>query len=80
MAKQIKLTLGNNTKRNTIIVDGDQTPKQILGANGIDYGKAQLNLDGSTLTREELNKPLNQLIGDADSAMLFAVVKTDNAL
>lgn len=77
---QVQITLGTNTKRTKIVVDNSMTPKQILTDNNIDYGTAQLNLDGSTLTREELNMPLSAIIGETtDQAMLIAVVKTDNA-
>jgi len=76
----IQLTIGTNTKREKITVDNALTPKQVLTQQGIDYSKGQLNLDGSTLTREELNVPLATLLGSAETAMLFSVVKTDNAL
>ena len=43
----IKVTLGNNTKRKTEILDPNTTLKAALESAEIDYTKGTMHLDGS---------------------------------
>ena len=42
----IQLKIGTNTKRNTVVVDANITPKQALENADIDYSMATVHLDG----------------------------------
>lgn len=74
----IKLKIGTNTKRETVIVDDNITPKKALEQQCIEYGVATVSLDGCPLDVKQMNMTLAEL-GVKDSAMLIAVIKTENA-
>lgn len=74
----IKVTVGNNMKRETVIVDKNQTLRKTLEDAGIDYTKGMTTLDGSTLNHGDLDKSFDQL-GITEKAFLLNVVKADNA-
>ena len=74
----IKVTVGNNVKRNTVIVSSDTTLRQVLEDNQIDYTRGAMHLDGSPLQAGDLNKTFAQY-GVTDKCFLLNVVKADNA-
>ena len=79
----IKVTLGNNVTRKSVIVDENQTLRQTLEDNGIDFSRGVMHLDGSSLGAGELNKTFAELgyngTAGKDKCFLLNVVKADNA-
>ena len=74
----VKVTVGNNVNRETVIVDSDTTLRSVLEDAGIDYSKGGINLDGSTLKPGDLDKSFDDFnIGE--KCFLLQVVKCDNA-
>ena len=45
----IKVTIGNNVKREAIIIDKNTTLRAALEDNGVDYTRGVMHLDGSSL-------------------------------
>lgn len=78
MAAPIQVKIGTNTKRETVMVNDDITPKKALEGQRIDYAKATVSLDGCPLSVKEMNTTFAEL-GVKDTAQLIAVIKTDNA-
>ena len=52
----IKVTIGNNVKRKTEILDPETTLREALEEAEIDYISGIMNLDGSTLSPGDLDK------------------------
>jgi len=74
----IKVTCGNNVKRNTVIVPADTTLREVLEDEGIDYSRGTVNLDGSSLAPGDIDKSFDEL-GVKEKCFLLSVVKADNA-
>ena len=74
----IKVTVGNNVERNSVIVDENVTLKSVLEQVEFDYSRTSMNLDGTTLKAGDLNKTFADF-GITDSCYLLAVAKADNA-
>lgn len=74
----IKVTVGNNVKREAVIVDENTTLRTVLEDNGIDYTSGTMHLDGSSLKIGDLDKTFSDL-GIAEKCWLLNVVKADNA-
>jgi len=74
----IKVTIGNNVKRNSHILDKDTTLREALELEGIDYNKGIMNLDGSTLNPGDIDKTFADF-GITEKCYLLNVVKADNA-
>lgn len=74
----VKCVVGNNVKRETVIVPGETTLRTVLEDNGIDYTRGQMNLDGATLGPGDLDKTFADF-GIAEKCFLISVVKADNA-
>lgn len=74
----IKVTIGNNVKRTTVIVDPAQTLRQTLEAAEIDYTRGQMHLDGASLGPGDLDKSFADF-GITERCFLLNVVKADNA-
>ena len=74
----IKVTIGNNLKRTTEILNETTTLREALEEAGIDYTRGVMNLDGSTLSSGDLNKTFADF-GITDKCYLLNVVKADNA-
>lgn len=74
----IKVTVGNNMKRETVMVAKTQTLRKTLEEAGIDYTKGMTTLDGSTLQPGDIDKTFEEL-GISEKAFLLNVVKADNA-
>ena len=74
----IKVTVGNNVKREAVIVDENTTLRTVLEDNGIDYTSGTMHLDGSSLKPGEIDKTFADL-GITEKCYLLNVVKADNA-
>lgn len=74
----IKVTVGNNVKRESVIIDENTTLRAVLEDNGIDYTSGTMHLDGSSLKPGELDKTFADL-GITEKCYLLNVVKADNA-
>ena len=74
----IKITVGNNVKRESVIKDENTTLRAVLEENGIDYSRGSMNLDGAPLQPGDLDKTFAQF-GITDKCFLLNVVKADNA-
>ena len=76
----IRITVGSNLKRNTVLVDDSLTPKQVFEQQDIDYTAPGCiaSLDGCQLSASDMNRSFADL-GITDKAVLTTVVKADNA-
>lgn len=74
----IKVTIGNNVKRKTVIIDESTTLRAALEDAEIDYSRGTMNLDGSSLDPGDLDKTFASF-GITDKCFLLGVVKADNA-
>ena len=74
----IKVTVGNNVKRSSVIVDEATTLRSVLETNEIDYTRGTMHLDGSTLQPGDLDKSFSDM-GIREKCFLLNVVKADNA-
>ena len=74
----IKVTIGNNVKREPVIVDENITLRSALEANDIDYTRGVMHLDGSSLNAGDLDKSF-AYFGITEKCFLLNVVKADNA-
>lgn len=74
----IKVTVGNNVKRESVIIDASTTLRVCLEANGVDYTRGVMHLDGSSLNPGDLDKTFAQF-GITEKCFLLNVVKADNA-
>ena len=74
----VQVTIGNATSRKKIVVSPEEKVGDILKANDINYGTARVTCNGETLNADAFGKSLREIIGDADSCYLLAVVKLDN--
>lgn len=74
----IKVTVGNNVKRSSVIIEETTTLREALEDAGIDYTRGVMHLDGSSLQAGDLDKTFADF-GIADKCFLLNVVKADNA-
>lgn len=74
----IKVTLGNNVNRTSVIIDENTTLRTALEDNGVDYTRGTMHLDGASLAPGDLDKTFASL-GITDKCFLLSVVKADNA-
>ena len=74
----IKVTVGNNLKRETVIVDSETTLRDCLEEAGVDYTRGMTTLDGSALGAGDLDKTFDDF-GIKERTFLLNVVKADNA-
>ena len=74
----IKVTVGNNVKRNSVIVDEAVTLRSVLEENDIDYTRGTMHLDASTLQPGDMDKSFEEM-EIKDKCFLLNVVKADNA-
>ena len=76
----IKVVVGNNVKRETVIVDANTTLRTVLEDAGVDYAsRGTIHLDGATLNHGDLDKTFASL-GITERCYLLQVVKADNAM
>lgn len=74
----IKATIGNNVRRNAVMIDENTTLRSALEQAGIDYSIGMTSLDGSTLQPGDLDKTFADF-GITEKCFLLNVVKADNA-
>lgn len=74
----IRVTVGTATRQDDVLVSEDQTPKQVLQNQKIEYATATVHLDGEIMDATRMNKSFTDL-GIKDECMLIAVVKASNA-
>ena len=74
----IKVTIGNNLKRTSEILDENTTLREALEDAGIDYTIGVMNLDGCTLEPGDLDMTFAEH-GITEKCYLLNVVKADNA-
>lgn len=74
----IKVTIGNNVNRESVIIDENTTLRTALEENEIDYTVGIVHLDGSTLKAGDLDKTFADF-GITEKCYLLSVVKADNA-
>ena len=74
----VQVTIGNATSRKKILVESTRKIQDILEENEINYGSNRVTCNGETLKADDFGKSLRDVIGDADSCYLMAVVKLDN--
>ena len=79
----IKVVVGNNVKRESILIPPTTTLRGALEQGGIDYSRGVMHLDGSSINPGDLNKTFAELGYDGstgrDKCFLLNVVKADNA-
>ena len=74
----IKVTIGNNVRRNSVMIDENTTLRTALENAGVDYSVGMTSLDGTTLQPGDLDKTFAQF-GITEKCYLLNVVKADNA-
>lgn len=74
----IKVVVGNNVKRETVIVDANTTLRTVLEDANVDYTRGVMHLDGSSLNPGDLDKTFASL-NITEKCYLLNVVKADNA-
>lgn len=76
----IRLTIGTNTQRKTVVVEPTETLSDILDSNDVSTVGAALHLNGSLIAGAAVEDTLEELgVPDNSNAMLIAVVKADSA-
>ena len=74
----IKVTIGNNVKREAVIIDKNTTLRAALEDNGVDYTRGVMHLDGSSLNPGDLDKTFADF-GITEKCYLLNFVNADNA-
>lgn len=74
----LKITVGTNTNRKTVMVSEDTTLRQVLEDNDINYSAGQTSLDGCVLQPGDMDKTFSAM-GVTGNAYLVCVQKMDNA-
>ena len=75
----IKVILGTNTNRKSVMVDPSRSLKSVLEEHGIDYSTGGIHLDGLAVGGEGLNKSFTDH-GIVEDCILIAVVKGDGGV
>ena len=74
----LKITVGTNTNRKTVMVPEDYTIQQTLEENEINYASGQTSLNGCILQPGDMYKTFADM-GITGAAWLVTVSKMDNA-
>lgn len=74
----INITIGTNTSRKKIVVAPTRVLRELLEENGVNISVGTINIDGFAISREDLNKTLDEL-GVTNNALIISVAKADNA-
>lgn len=75
----IRVTVGNNVKRENVNTDEYVTLRTVLENAGIEYTTGTMHLDGAPLAAGELDKTFADF-GIKENCFLLNVVKADNAV
>lgn len=78
MANPIKVNVGSNLKRASVVVPANTTLRTVLEEQQINYGVGVTTLDGAPLGPGDLDKTF-EAFGIAEKCMLLNVLKADNA-
>jgi len=73
-----RITIGNNVKRSSEILDENTTLREALEDAGIDYTIGMMNLDGASLNPGDLDRTFAEF-GITEKCYLLNVIKADNA-
>ncbi len=73
-----QVTLRTTTKRETFIVDSTKTLREIFEEHSVDYSRANILVNGSSVSRDKLDNSLESL-GASETCDISAIVKADNA-
>ena len=74
----IQIRIVTNAQRKTIATDENNTIRDVLEANEVNYANAPVYLDGAPLNIGDHDKTFAEL-GITEKCMLTSVVKTENA-
>lgn len=74
----ISVRIVTNTNRKTIVTDPNNTIRQVLEHNEVNYDETPVYLDGAPLQAGDHDKMFSE-IGIAEKCILTAVKKTENA-
>lgn len=74
----IQIRIITNAQRKTIATDENNTIRDVLEANEVNYANAPVYLDGAPLNIGDHDKTFAEL-GITEKCMLTSVVKTENA-
>lgn len=74
----IQIKIVTNAQRKTILTDENNTVRQVLEANEVNYAQAPVYIDGAPLKVGDHDKTFANL-GITEACMLTAVIKTENA-
>lgn len=74
----LKIIVGTNTNRKTVMVTEDTTLRQCLEENDINYATGQTSLDGYVLQPGDMDKTFAAM-NVTEKAYLVCVQKMDNA-
>ena len=72
----IKVVVGNNVKRETVIVDANTTLRTVLEDAGVEYTRGVMHMDGASLNPGDLDKTFADF-GITERCYLLNVVKAD---
>ena len=73
----IKVTVGNNVKKEHTLVDADTTLRSVLEGAGINCMRGSTHLDGTPLAASDFDKTFRDF-GITESCFLLNVAKADN--
>ena len=77
----IRLTIGTNTKRSTVVVKPETILADVLEEQEVSTAGAALHLNGTLIPGVDIDSSLKKLgVQDNTSATLIAVVKADSAV
>jgi len=77
----IRLTIGTNTKRSTVVVEPETILADVLEEQEVSTAGAALHLNGTLIPGVDIDNSLKELgVQDNTSATLIAVVKADSAV
>ena len=74
----IEIRIVTNAARKTIVTDENNTVRDVLDANEVNYAQAPVYIDGAPLGIGDHDKSFAEL-GITEKCMLTSVVKTENA-
>ena len=75
----IKVIVGTNTNRRSVMVDPSRTLKSVLEENGVDYSRGGIHLDGLAVGGEGINRTFTEH-GITEDCILISVVKGDGGV
>lgn len=79
----VKVRVGNNLKRETVIVDSSSTLRSCFEEAGMKLNGGVVTLDGAAIAPGDMNKTLNELgyTGEEgkNECILHSIAKADNA-